>query len=305
MANNHDDPSLDDLSVLLSVLEEGGFRAASKRLGISPSNVSETVSRLEARLGVPLLLRTTRSVMPTEAGRSLAERITPLIAETRAALADAASSKGRVSGRLTLNVPGAVVPDILPPIIDRFLLLHPDVKVELVIENSLVDAIAKGCDAGIRYGEQLAQDMISVPIGPRSQQLALAAAPAYLAARTAPCEPEELLDHDCIRYRLPSGPLLPWELRKGKEAITVDPRARLIVSVNSVHTAIIYARLGHGIIRTFRNWLEDDFDAGTLRPVLQDWWPTVDGPRLYYPGRLAPAPLRAFIELVARERSPT
>lgn len=183
MSNNPDDASLDDLAVFLAVTEAGGFRAASLRLGASPSTVSETITRLERRLGAPLLSRTTRSVMPTEAGRALAARIAPLLAEARAALDEAANSQRAVRGRLKLNVPGAVMVDILPPLIDRFLRAHPDVRVEIVVDDGFVDVTAADCDAGIRYGERLAQDMIAVPIGPARQRAALAAAPSYLAAR--------------------------------------------------------------------------------------------------------------------------
>lgn len=166
MANDRD-PSLDDLSVFLAVCEAAGFRAAARRLGRAPSNVSETVSRVEAQLGVALLHRTTRSVMPTEAGRELLARIAPLLAGIRLALHDVTGSDQQVRGLLKLNVTGAVMVDILPPLIDRFLARHPATKVELVVEDRLVDAIAGGCMGGIRYGEHLAQDRSrcrSVPV---------------------------------------------------------------------------------------------------------------------------------------------
>src|SRR5690606_24861694 len=145
--------------VFLTVVEAGGFRLAARRLGLSPSTVSETVSRLEARLGVPLLARTTRSVAPTEAGGALASRLTPLFSETLAAMREIANSKDIVRGRLKLAVPGVVMRDILPPLIDLYLERHPEVQVEIVVEDRLVDITAAGCDAGIRYGEHLEQDM--------------------------------------------------------------------------------------------------------------------------------------------------
>jgi DNA-binding transcriptional LysR family regulator len=158
-----------------------------------PSTVSETISRLEARLGVPLLVRTTRSVRLTETGQALAERLEPVMSEARAALDDAASSQDRVRGRLKLNVPGAVMVDILPPLIDGFLAAHPHVRIEVLVDDRLVDIIAAGCDAGIRYGEHLVQDMIAVPIGPRQQQGAVAASPNYLRRRGSPTHPRDLL----------------------------------------------------------------------------------------------------------------
>jgi DNA-binding transcriptional LysR family regulator len=306
MANNRGNPSIDDVSVFLAVLEAGGFRAAAKRLGLSASNVSETVSRLEALLGVPLLTRTTRNLMPTEAGRELADRVAPLLSEARAALHDAASTRQQVRGSLKLNVPGAVLPDILPPLIDRFLETHPGVKVELVVEDRLVDSIAAGCDAGIRYGEHLAQDMIAVPIGPRIQQLALAAAPSYLARRGIPTHPYDLLGHDCIRLRFSSGALVEWEMQQKEEVLTVDPPGRLIVGVTAADTAIAFARSGRGIIATFRNWLDVDLETGALQPVLQDWWQSFEGPYLYFSSIFMPAPLRAFVDMIAKaDREPS
>lgn len=302
MANNAGPARFDDLTVFLAVAELRGFRAASKRLGLSPSSVSEKIAHLEAALGVPLLTRTTRSVMPTEAGRALAARLTPLFAEARAALQDAADSQQGVRGLLKLNVTGAVMVDILPPLIDRFLTLHPQVRIEIMVEDRLVDITAAGCDAGIRYGEHLAKDMIAVRIGPRSQQLAYAAAPSYLARRGTPLEPRDVIEHDAIRLRFSSGALVAWEFERDDTTLTVDPPGRLIVGVDAVAAAIAAARSGHGIIATFRNWLDPDFDAGSLQPVLNDWWPRFDGPRLYFPRRFMPAPLRALIDFIGSQR---
>jgi DNA-binding transcriptional LysR family regulator len=208
VANNGEQLFLDDLALFLAVCETGGFRVAARRLGLSPSSMSEKIAQLERHLGVPLLVRTTRSVMPTEAGRALADRISPLFLEARAALQDAACSQQRVRGLLKLNVPGAVMVDILPPLLDGFLVLHPEVRVEIVVEDRLVDVTAAGCDAGIRYGEHLALNTIAVPIGPRCQGLALAAAPSYLKKRGVPQHPRELLDHNCIRLRFSNGVLI-------------------------------------------------------------------------------------------------
>jgi DNA-binding transcriptional LysR family regulator len=300
--DTHREPSLDDLSVFLAVCEASGFRAAAKRLGLSASSVSDTVTRVEAQLGVPLLTRNTRSVMPTEAGRELAARISPLLAETRAALHDVAGSGQQVRGLLKLNVAGAVMVDILPPLIDRFLLRHPAVRVEIMVDDRLVDVIAEGCAAGIRYGEHLAQDMIAVPIGPQFQQGALAAAPSYLRARGSPSHPGELLNHECIRMRFSSGALTAWSFERDGEALTVDPPGRLIIATDGAAAAIDLARAGQGFIFTFRNWLDPYLQSGELVPVLMDWWPQFEGPRLYFSSRLMPAPLRAFVDLVSEER---
>ncbi|WP_320199325.1 LysR family transcriptional regulator [Agrobacterium sp. rho-13.3] len=302
MANNDDVPSYDDISIFLDICETDGFRSTAKRLGISPSSVSEKISRLEATLGVPLLTRTTRSVRPTEAGRALANRLNPLFNEARAALQDAASSQDDVRGLLRLNVPGAVMVDILPPLIELFLQRHPDVRVEFVVENRLVDATAAGCDAGIRYGEHLAQDMIAVPIGPAFQRSALAASPAYLKTHGIPAHPRDLLNHDCIRLRFSSGAVVDWEFEKDGEDLTVDPQGRLIVGVDAVASAIDFACSGNGIIYTFENWLAPHFATGALSPVLPEWWTGFDGPKLYFSNRFVPAPLRAFLDLIAEQR---
>ena len=300
---NSDHLPMDDLSIFLSVCETGGFRKTARRLGLSPSTVSEKVALLETRLGAPLLIRTTRSVSLTDVGRTLAERLSPLMRETRAALQDAMSSQDKVRGQLKLNVTGAVMVDILPPLIDRFLIRFPEVRIEIVVEDRLVDITAAGCDAGIRYGEHLAQDMIAVPIGPKFQRLALAASPGYLDAQGIPSHPSDLLAHDCIRLRFSSGALTDWELECGDQALTVDPPGRVIIGVDAAPAAIELARGGHGIICTFENWLDTALKTGDLRPVLPKWWSTFDGPRLYFSSRLMSAPLRAFVDLVGEERT--
>ena len=303
VANNRTQPSLDDLSVFLAVCQARGFRAAAAQLGTSPSSVSETISRLEAQLGVPLLTRTTRSVTPTGVGKALAERITPLLGETRAALFDAVSSTQRVRGLLKLNVPGAVTLDILPALIDRFLVKHPEVRVELVVDDRLVDINAGGCDAGIRYGEHLAQDMIAVPIGPAIQEIACAASPAYLREHGLPEHPRDVMRHDCIWLQFSSGALVPWEFMRDGETLAIDPPKRAIIDVDAPLLAIELARNGRGIIRTFRNWLDPYLTTGDLLPVLPEWWDTFEGPRLYFSSRFMAAPLRAFVDMLADERS--
>lgn len=227
---------------------------------------------------------------------ALADRIAPLLAEVTAACSETASMTNRVQGRLKLNVPGADVPDILPPILAEFQCRYPLVNVEIEVENTLIDIIAAGCDAGIRYGAVLEKDMTSVPTGPRIQELALVASPAYRAARGTPQTPADLTSHDAIRYRLPDGPLLPWRLQNGEEAVSLHPVTRLTISVNAAMAGLGYARAGLGIIATFHSWLRGIFAAGTLVPLLQDWWPKGEGPRLYYPSRFTSRPLRAFID---------
>ena len=301
---NGDDLPLDDLQAFLAVVSAGGFRAAARRSGRGASTLSEAVARLEGRLGTPLLIRTTRALGPTEAGRALAARLTPALAEARAALEAVAGDARTVRGPLRLNVPKAVMIDILPPLVDRFLARHPHVSVELVVEDSFVDAIAAGCHAGIRYGEALAQDVIAVPLGPARQEAALAAAPAYLARRGTPAHPDEIPAHDCLLIRFASGALAAWEFERGAEALRIVPPARLTVSAAAVEAGIGLALAGHGLIQMFGNWLAPQFDSGALVPVLREWWPDFDGPRLYFPNRAVAPPLRAFLDLVAETRAP-
>lgn len=289
-----------DLQVFLTVLKEGGFRAAAKRLEVAPSKISTTISRIEAQLGVALLLRTTRSIRATEQGEALASRIKPLMDEIDAACLETARSANVVQGSLKLNVPGAVMPDILPNLIVEFQRRHPSVEVEIIMENGLVDILDAGCDAGIRYGASIEKDMISIPIGPRIQQIALAASPSYIEKHGRPENPDQLMDYHAIQYRLPGGRILPWMLRNGDQTAHVKPLTRLILSVNTLNTGLSCVRAGLGIIGTFRNWLDDDLQAGTLVPVLPDWWANLEGPRLYYPGRFTSKPLRAFIEICQR-----
>jgi len=305
MANNDDVVGLDDLATFIAVCEAKGFRAAAKRLGLSPSTVSEKIAQFETRLGVPLLIRTTRSVAPTDAGRALVERIAPLLVEARAALQDAASSRDEVRGLLKLNVTGAVMVDILPPLIDRFLAGHPKVRIEIMVDDRLVDITAAGCDAGIRYGEHLAQNVIAVPIGPARQRLALAASPGYLAEKGEPNHPRALRDHDCIRLRFSSGALVEWEFERRGETVKVDPLGRLVLNVDAAGAAIELARSGRGIVAAFENWLTPYLKSGELRPVLPDWWSEFDGPRLYFASRFMPAPLRAFVDFVTGSRKST
>jgi DNA-binding transcriptional LysR family regulator len=302
MANNDDDYSFDDLSILLAVCELNGFRAAAKRLGLSPSTVSEKIALLETRIGVPLLVRTTRSVRPTEAGSVLVDRLSPLFNEARAAIQDASSSHKEVKGLLRLNVTGAVMVDILPPLLDRFLVLHPKVRVEIMVEDRLVDITAAGSDAGIRYGEHLAQDVIAVPIGPRVQRLAVAAAPSYLEKYGVPSHPRDLLDHDCIRLRFSSGALVAWQFEQGDEAMTINPKGRVIIGVDAAPAAIDLACKGRGILATFENYLIPRFVTGDLVPVVQEWWLEFEGPWLYFSSRFMPAPLRAFVDFVQLQR---
>lgn len=291
---------LSDLNAFLAVARAGGFRDGARSLGASASGVSEAVRRLEARLGVRLLHRTTRSTVPTEAGARLLERLGPALGEVEAALDVVNGFRDRPAGTLRLNVPISAARLVLPGIVPRFLAAYPDIQLEVTAEDDFVDVLGAGCDAGIRYDERLEADMIAVPIGPRRQRYALAAAPAYLHRHGRPAHPRDLLGHACLRGRFRSGAMLVWEFERGEELVRVEPRGPLLVGVGAAtDLAVAAAVAGTGIIYLFEDWLRPQLDGGTLEPILEPWWQAFPGPFLYYPGRrLVPAPLRAFIDFV-------
>ena len=293
---------LDDLSAFVAVVRANGFRDAARASGASASSVSEKVRRLEAKLGVRLLNRTTRSVAPTEAGRRLFERLVPALGEVDAALDVVNAFRDRPAGTLRLNVPASVARLVLPPIVAGFLKTYPEIRMEVTVEDSFVDVLAAGADAGIRYDERLEQDMIAVPIGPRTQRFATAAAPAYLDAHGRPNHPRDLLDHACLSGRFASGMVPTWEFEREGEVVRIDPIGPLVVRLGAaVDLAIEAAVAGLGIIHLFEGWLSPHLASGALEPVLEPWWQEFSGPFLYYPGRRhLPAPLRAFVDYLKR-----
>jgi DNA-binding transcriptional LysR family regulator len=292
---------LSDLNAFVAVAHAKGFRDGARATGASASGLSEAVSRLEAQLGVRLLNRTTRSVMLTEVGQRLLERLGPALAEVETALDVVNNFRDRPAGKLRLNVPVSAARLVLPAIVPRFLAAYPDIELEVIAEDTFIDVLAAGCDAGIRYDERLEQDMIAVPIGPRVQRFATAAAPAYLDRRGRPEHPRDLLGHACLRGRFPSGAMIgPWEFERDGEVVRVDPAGPLLVSVGTAtDLAIDVAIAGTGVIALFEDWLRPHLDSGALEPVLEPWWQRFSGPFLYYPGRrLVPAPLRAFVDFI-------
>ena len=286
---------LGDLNAFVAVARAGGFRDGARVSGSSASALSEAVRRLETQLGVRLLNRTTRSVVPTEAGEGLLARLGPALSEMEAALDVVNGFRDRPAGSLRLNVPVSAARLVLPSIVPPFLAAYPDIQLEVITEESFVDVIAAGCDAGIRYDDRLEQDMIAVPIGPRIQRFAAAASPAYLDRHGRPKHPRELLGHACLRGRFSSGTMPPWEFERGGEVVRVDPSGPLLVRAGGgTDLAVDAAIAGTGILYLFEDWLRPH-----LEPVLEPWWQCFSGPFLYYPGRrLVPTPLRAFIDFI-------
>jgi DNA-binding transcriptional LysR family regulator len=291
---------LNDLAAFVSVTRAGGFRDAARTSGVSASSLSIAVRRLETRLGLRLLNRTTRSVAPTEAGLRLIEKLTPLFSEMEAALDVLNVFRDKPSGTLKLNVPSSAARIVLPSVIEPFLKTYPDIRMEVVVEDGFVDVLSIGCDAGIRYDERLEQDMIAIPIGPRVQRFATAATPAYLDAYGRPEHPRELLDHACLRGQFAGGAMPTWDFERDGEVVRLDPSGPLVVRPGAaIELAVSAALAGVGVIHLFEPMLQPHLDSGALEPILEPWWQRFSGPFLYYPGRRhLPAPLRAFVDFV-------
>ncbi|MGF6415053.1 LysR family transcriptional regulator [Paraburkholderia sp. MM5482-R1] len=291
---------LNDLAAFVSVARAGGFRDAARVSGVSASSLSVAVRRLETKLGLRLLNRTTRSVAPTEAGLRLIEKLTPLFGEMEAALDVLNGFRDKPTGTLKLNVPSSVARIVLPDVLARFLKQYPDIRVEVVVEDGFVDVLSIGCDAGIRYDERLEQDMIAVPIGARVQRFATAAAPAYLDAHGRPHHPGELLAHACLRGQFASGAMPTWYFERDGELLQLNPTGPLLVRPGAaIDLAVNGAVAGLGIIHLFEDMLRPHLDSGALEAILEPWWQRFSGPFLYYPGhRHVPAPLRAFVDFL-------
>ena len=287
-------PRLDDMKLFAAVVEAGGFRPAAQHLGLPASTVSDVVRRLEERLGLRLLNRSTRSVMPTDAGRRLLAGLKPafdLIDETVSGLHDDAE---RPVGPLRLTASGIVARYVLPNILPGFLIAFPDVRVEVVVDDGVVDIIDGGFDAAIRYEERIAVDMVATPIGPRVQRFAAAAAPDYLARHGRPDHPKDLSSHRLIGHRLSSGAMVVWEFGKGRRTVRITPSGPLITA--SIELRVAAAVAGAGVIYTFQDVLGPQLETGVLVPVLEPWWQSFSGPFLCYHGdRRVPGPLSAFI----------
>lgn len=297
---------LADLEAFVAVARAGGFRDASRVSGLSASGLSEAVRRLETRLGVRLLHRTTRSVTTTEAGERLLGRLGPALGEVEEALGVVDAFRDRPAGTLRLNVAVSAARLILPSIVPAFLTAYPEIRLEVMTEESFVDVLAAGCDAGIRYGERLEQDVIAVPIGPRVQRSAAAASPAYLDRCGRPEHPRDLLAHACLRNRFASGASASWEFERDGEVLMVEPSGPLVVQAGGgSDLAIAAAAAGTGIVYLFEDWLRPQIDSGALEPVLETWWPSFPGPFLYYSGRrLVPPPLRALVDFIRANGTP-
>ncbi len=285
-----------ELKAFAAVVERASFARAADHLGLSPSALSQTIRQLEARLGVRLLNRTTRSVATTTAGSRLHERIAPMMLEMDAAVAEAVAATGRTAGTLRINTLGMAAKKIIAPRLGRFHSAHPDVVLDIVIDDSLSDIVASRFDAGIRVGERLEKDMIAVRLTPDVKMLALAS-PDYLSRRGEPKTPADLHRHACINWRFPgSGRIYRWGFEKKGKKFELAVEGPLISNHQDV--VIEGALQGLGILYAYDNdRVEEAIARGQLKRILVDWSLTSPGLYLYYSNRRHPQPaLRAFID---------
>jgi DNA-binding transcriptional LysR family regulator len=293
---------LSDLATFLAVAQDRSFTRAAAKLGASQSALSHTVRRLEARLGLRLLTRTTRSVAPTEAGERLLETLAPALHEIQAKLDALSALRTRPAGTVRITTTEHAAEMLLWPALQRFLPDYPDIKVELSVDNSFTDIVAERYDAGVRLGEQVAKDMIAVRVGPQERFVAVGA-PSYFATRKPPGTPQELADHACINLRLPtSGGLYAWEFEKDGRPLRVRVEGQL--AFNSTRLLLSGALAGFGIAYLPEDYVRSHIEEGRLVVVLGDWCPPFPGYHLYYPSRRQLSPAFALVVEALRYRGP-
>jgi len=286
--------NLNDLQAFLAVARERSFTRAAAQLGVSQSALSQTLRNLEARLGLRLLTRTTRSVATTEAGERLLHAVGPALDEIDAGLAALNELREKPAGTIRITAHDHAVRSVLWPALLKLLPEHPDINVEIVIDYGLTDIVAERYDAGIRSGEMVAKDMIAVRIGP-DMRMAVVGAPSYFATRPAPRTPQDLTAHRCINLRLPTlGGIYAWEFEKDGREVRVRVEGQLVF--NGTAPMLDAALAGFGLAYLPEDTAQPHIEAGRLVRVLADWCPCYPGYHLYYPSRRQPTP--AFVLLV-------
>lgn len=283
---------LGSLVMFLAVTEERSFTRAAAKLGVSQSALSHSMSRLETRLGLRLLNRTTRSVAPTEAGEKLIETLRPALDEIDSKLAALTALRERPAGTIRITTSEHAAHTVLWPAVDRLAAEHPDIQVELDIESGLTDIVAGRFDAGVRLDERLEQDMIAVPIGPRLR-MATVAAPAYFNRRGKPRAPNDLPGHACINLRMMTGGVYAWEFAKNGRELKVKVQGQLVL--NNVALIVAAAVAGHGIAHLIEDRVASPLAAGKLVRVLEDWCEPFDGYHLYNASRRQPSPAMTLL----------
>lgn len=285
-----------ELEAVTALARRRSFRAAAAEVGLSPTALSHLVAELEARLGVRLFNRTTRSVSPTAAGEQFVAEVGPALATIRDAMDSVNAHRATPAGVLRLNTSSGAARQIMTPIILAYMNRYPQMSLEIVTEGRLVDIVVDGFDAGIRLEEYVPKDMIAVPLG-GEQRMIVVATPDYFAAHGRPQTPQDLAGHDCIRMRLPSGAVYRWEFERAGETLVLDVTGRITLDEETlIHAAV---SSGAGVAYVSQWWVAEDLAAGRLVQALEDWTPPFPGLCLYYPGRRhVPAGLRAMIELI-------
>ncbi|MBB3657192.1 DNA-binding transcriptional LysR family regulator [Rhizobium sp. BK650] len=291
-----------ELKAFAAVAEQGSFARAAARLGISPSALSQTIRALEERMGIRLLNRTTRSVAPSEAGQRLLTRLLPALADLDRAVADVAALRDTPAGLLRINAPRVAIVHRLAPLIAPFHAAYPDIVIDVVVEDKLTDIVAGRFDAGIRLGEMVEKDMVSVKLG-GEMRLIVVASPDYIARHGVPKTPRDLRDHSCVTSRWPTdGSLYHWEFERGDEKLEVAVSGPLSTTDNDLILRAVLDGIGIGYL--FDYHAADNLAAGRLVSMLDDWTPPFAGFHLYYPSRRQmPPPLRAFVDFIGRQRS--
>jgi len=290
---------LNDLAAFAAVADAMSFTRAASKLGMSPSALSHAMRALESRLGVRLLARTTRSVAPTEAGERLLRTIRPAFADIAAELAALGGLRDKPAGALRITTPKHAATSVLWPMLPAFLSAYPDIRVELTIDEGLTDIVASRYDAGLRFGEKVARDMVALRVGPAIRS-AVVATPAYLAAHPAPVTPYDLAAHRCINYRLVSaGGLYPWEFEHAGQSLQVRVDGPLVF--NDSDLILAAALSGQGIAQLFEDQVSGYLAAGQLTRVLDSWSWTSPGYYLYHTSRRqTPPALAALIDALRR-----
>lgn len=289
-----------DLLAFVSVARERSFTRAAALLGVSPSALSHTLRGLEARLGLRLLTRTTRSVAPTEAGERLLASIGSRFDEIDAELDALTALRDKPAGTVRITTGEHALESILWPKLARFLPAYPDIKLELDVSYGLKDIVAERFDAGVRMGEQIEKDMVAVRIGP-AMRMAAVATPAYLASHRAPRTPHDLAGHACINLRLPTyGGLYAWEFERDGRAVNVRVDGQLVF--NDITRILMAALAGFGVAYLPEDMILPHVHADRLVRVLEDWCPPFPGYHLYYPSRRQPSPAFALVVEALRYR---
>jgi DNA-binding transcriptional LysR family regulator len=292
--------NFNDLLAFVAVAREGSFTKAAAQLGVSQSALSHTIRALEARLGVRLLTRTTRSVSPTEAGERLLRTVAPRLDEIEAEVAALSEFRDKPAGNIRITAAEHAANTVLWPKLAEFLPNYPDIKVEIIVNDGLIDLVAERYDVGVRLGDQVAKDMIAVRIAP-DLRMAIVASPGYFSKRPPPQAPQDLAAHDCINLRLPThGGIYAWEFEKDGHALNVRVEGQLVF--NSSLPMLRAALAGFGMACIPEDMAQEHIAAGRLTRVLEEWCPVFPGYHLYYPSRRQSSPAFALLVDALRYR---